>query len=751
MRKLLLSLLVVAVPLAFVGHRLATAPQSPEDALRDLVASTAPAALSTSHAQATPRNPGAPLAPTAQEAREAQIVWRLFSDPRFPYRPQPLDAAMSKQIFKRYLDALDADKLFFTQADLDRFAPIRTSLDVAIKAGQLQAPFSIFSTYLKRVDQRVAYAQQLLKHDFDFNAHETWAYDRKDAAWAADDKALDELWRKYVKNDVLRLKLAGKSPEQIRATLGKRYAQVATTAHLLNGEDVFQTFMDSWALSMDPHTDYMDPRTTANFNISMSLSLQGIGAVLQKQDDYVAIRQLMPGGPAMKSGRLKVGDRIVGVAQGDAGEMLDVVGWRIDDVVDKIRGPKGSKVRLEVLPGDASMDAKPVTIALVRDKIHLEEQAAKSRIIQTGTGTAQHKIGVIDLPTFYEDFEGRRKNDPNYASATRDVQKILVQFKAQKVEGVVMDLRDNGGGSLAEAIDLTGLFVGPGPVVQVRDSNGDVNVQSDDIGRAAWSGPLAVLVNRGSASATEIFAAAIQDYGRGLILGENTFGKGSVQNLIDLNRVTRSNPPQFGQVKLTIEQFFRINGASTQIKGVVPDIAFPASPNAKDFGESTYDNALPYTQIKAASYRVLDHFAPIIPRLIALHDARVQANGDREYQWLMQDYAEYREQADKKTLSLNLAERTAERDKDAAKRKEREAERKKYGLESSLSRADDGLDAGERNIADEARREQEAKDRISPLAREAAAILGDAIDLLAADPHLEQAVLSGRAHGAWAN
>jgi len=749
MRKLMLLPLALVIPLILVGHSLTTAPKSYEDNLHDLIASTAPAALAT-HGTAAPRNNASVgLAPTAQEGHEAWIVYRLLSDSRAHYRPQPLDDAMSAQIFKRYLDALDGDKLFFTQSDLNRFAPYKTTLDDAIKAEQLQPAFDVFAVYLKRVDRRVAFARELVKHDFDFNTKETWAYDRKDAPWAADDKALDDLWRKYVKNDVLRLKLAGKKPDEIRKTLDKRYSEIAERAHLMNGEDVFQTFLDSYALSLDPHTDYMDPRTTQNFNISMSLSLEGIGAVLQKQDDYVAIRSLMPGGPAMKSGKLKVGDRIVAVGQGASGEMVDVMNWRIDDVVDKIRGAKGTKVRLDVLPGDAPMDAKPFSISLERDKIHIEEQAAKSHVIETGTGAAKHRIGVIDLPTFYEDFEGRRKNDPNYASATRDVAKILAQFKAQKVDGVVMDLRDNGGGSLDEAIDLTGLFVGAGPVVQVRDSDGDVDVKSDDQSHAAWTGPFAVLVNRGSASASEIFAAAIQDYGRGLILGENTFGKGTVQNLIDLNRVTRSETPQYGQVKLTVEQFFRVNGGSTQHKGVVPDIAFQSSMDGKEYGESTYDNALPYTQINAAGYHLLNHFASLVPRLVSLHDARVKS--DHEYQWLMQDYAEFREQTDKKMVSLNLADRTTERDKDTNKRKERDAERKKYGLDADISRADDGLDAGERNIADEARREKEAKERIHPLQREAAAILGDAIDLLGSDAQLAQAVLPEHAHGAWSN
>jgi carboxyl-terminal processing protease len=749
MRKLLLLPLVLIVPLVIAGHSLTSGALAPSPAPQNLIASNSPAALA-SNAGTQQDKSAVTLAPTPEEARAARLTYGLLSDSQFHYRPLPLDAAMSAQIFKRYLDDLDADKMFFTAADIKRFEPYRTTLDVAIKSERLQPAFDIFAVYLKRIDERVAFARELLKHDFDFSGKDTWAYDRKDVPWAADTAALDDLWHKSVKNDVLRLKLAGQKPEEIRKTLDKRYAQLASRAHSLTGEDVFQTFLDSYAMSLDPHTNYMDPRTTENFNISMRLSLQGIGAVLQKQDDYVAIRSMVPGGPAASSGKIKVGDRITAVGQGATGPMEDVVGWRIDDVVDKIRGDKDTKVRLDVLPGDAGVDAKPITITIVRKEVRLEEQAAKSKIIQTGIGAAKHTIGIIELPTFYEDFEGRRKNDPDYASATRDVAKILAQFKTQKVDGVVVDLRDNGGGSLTEAIDLTGLFVGPGPVVQVREAGGHVDVQDDDGSHATWTGPLAVLVNRGSASASEIFAAAIQDYGRGLIVGENTFGKGTVQNLIDLDRVPHPENQHYGQVKLTVAEFFRVNGGSTQHKGVVPDIAFPASLDGKDYGESTYDNALPYSEIKSADYHSLSRFANLVPRLVALFDER--AKTDQEFQWWLQDYAEYREQADKKVLSLNLADRTAERDRDEAKRKLRDAERKKAGLEvPDDERADDGLQADERNIAEEAKLEKEAKDRISPLQRETAAILGDAIDLLNSDTKLAQAVLPEHAHGAWAN
>ena len=746
MRKILLLSLVLIVPLVFVGKSL-TATNTPQP--QYLIASNAPAALASAHAQRSDSHSrNVTLAPTATEGRAARLVYGLLSDSAFHYRPQPLDDAMSAQIFKRYLDNLDGGKMYLTQADVDRFAPYKTTLDDAIKSEQLQPAFDIFALYLKRVDERTAFARSLLKHDFDFSTNEVWAYDRKDVPWSKDTAALDDQWRKSVKNDVLRLKLAGKNMAEIRKTLDKRYSGISKRAHLLTGEDVFQTFLDSYAMSLDPHTNYMDPRTTANFKISMSLSLQGIGAVLQKQDDYVVVRSMVPGGPAISSGKIRIGDRIVGVGQGASGPIEDVVGWRIDDVVDKIRGDKNTKVRLEVLPANVGEDAKPTLVAIVRQKIRLEDQAATSKIIETGTGALKHKIGVIDLPTFYEDFEGHRVNDPNYASASHDVAKILTKFKTEKVDGVVVDLRDNGGGSLDEAIALTGLFVGSGPVVQVRQSGGRVNVQDDDANHALWTGPLEVLVNRGSASASEIFAAAIQDYGRGLIVGENTFGKGTVQNLIDLDRVTHSDGEQYGQVKLTIAQFFRVNGGSTQNKGVVPDLAFPASLDGKDYGESTYDNALPYSEIKAATYRPFNRFASLVPRLMPMHDAREKS--EREYRWWMQDYTEFRERIDKKTLSLNLAERTAERDHDEAQRKQRDIERKKAGLDiPDDDRPDDGLQADERNVAQEAKLEKEAKDRISPLQREAAAILGDAIDLLGADTKLAQQVLPAAAHGAW--
>jgi carboxyl-terminal processing protease len=478
----------------------------------------------------------------------------------------------------------------------------------------------------------------------------------------------------------------------------------------------------------------MNPRTTENFNISMRLSLEGIGAVLQRDDEeYTVIRSIVPGGPASLSGQLKVGDRIVGVGQGKAGAMVDVIGWRIDDVVDLIRGPKNSYVRLDVLPAEAGADGKHDLVTIARQKVKLEEQAAKRSILEIGEGATARRIGVITLPTFYQDFEGRRRDEADYRSATRDVQKLMSELEQEKVDGLLIDLRDNGGGSLTEAIELTGLFIDRGPVVQVKDARRSVDVESDENPGTAWDGPLAVLVNRSSASASEIFAAAIQDYGRGLIIGEPTFGKGTVQNLIDLDLFARGEGPGLGQLKMTIAQFFRIDGGSTQHKGVVPDVKFPVTLDATDYGESAYDNALPWAQIAAANYRSEADFAPLLPLLQRQHETRAAA--DQEFRWWSEDVAEYRQQRAQKTISLNEAARRVERDRLDTRRKEREAERKAAGLAQAEApeSVDDGLQADERDPVAEAAREKLAEERPDALLREAAHVLTDAIQVLSTD------------------
>lgn len=694
------------------------------------------------------------VAPNTDQSNTSKLVYGLLSDSRYAYRPRPLDDALSQEVFKRYFEALDGGKQFFTAADVARFAPYKTKMDDAIRSGDLAPAYEIFAVYKQRVGQRVAYARALLKQDFDFTGSQRWEYDREDAPWAADGKELDAIWKKSVMNDWLRLKLAGKKPDDIRKTLDKRYANLQRSINELKTEDVFQTFLNAYTGAIDPHTDYFTPRTAENFNQSMSLSLEGIGAVLQRQDDLVAVREIVPGGPADLSGKLKVGDRIVAVGQGKSGPMTDVIGWRIDDVVAQIRGKKDTQVRIEYIPVEAGIDGKHAQVTITRQKVKLEEQAAKAETITlpASAGEPARRIGVIKLPAFYQDFEGRRRNPNDFNSATRDIAKLLAQFKTQGVDGVVMDLRNNGGGSLDEAVELTGLFIDKGAVVQVRESGGRVTVNSDRKTGVAWDGPLAVLINRASASASEIFAGAIQDYGRGLVIGETSFGKGTVQNMVDLDRWPANEAPRFGSVKLTIAQFFRVAGGSTQHKGVVPDIAFPVSVDASEYGESTYDNALPWTRIAAVPHLQYGNFAPLLPRLEALHAAR--AAKDREFQWWSEDVAQFRAEAAKKYVSLNEAERRAERDRQEAQRKQRQAERKALGLALdplAEDLADDGLGASERDIVKDAQREKLADKRPDPLLRESAAILGDAIEILGQDRKLSAQVLpDSPGPGRWA-
>ncbi len=696
-----------------------------------------------------------PAAPTLEQVTTSKLVYGLLSDSRYAYRPRALDASMSQEIFDQYLKALDGGKLFFTAADIARFEQFKPTMGENVRSGNLEPAYTIFSVYRQRVAERVAMARDLLKQDiFDFTGSDRWEYDREDAPWARDDAELDQLWRQSVRNDWLRLKLAGKKPDEIRKTLDRRYLNLGNSVAALTTEDAFSSFLNAYTATIDPHTDYLNPRAAKLFTQAMSLSLEGIGAQLQKQDDVVVIRELIAGGPAAMSGRFKPGDRIVGVGQGDSGPMEDVVGWRIDDVVDKIKGPKDTRVRLDVVPADATLDSKPVRITLTRARVRLEEQAAKSEVITLPSatpGSADKRIGVIKLPAFYQDFEGRRTRNGEYASATRDVARILQQFQADGIDGVVLDLRNNGGGSLNEAIELTGLFIDKGPVVQVRESGGRVSVESDRSAGTTWDGPLAVLVNRASASASEIVAGALQDYGRALVIGESTFGKGTVQNIVPLDRWPANEGDRFGQVKLTIAQFFLPGGSSTQNRGVVPDIAYPVSMDASEYGESTYDNALPWRQIAAAPHVRYGNFASLLPRLSTLHDTRVAR--DREFQWWAEDVAEFRAEREKKSVTLNEAERRAERDRLEARRVARQEERKRLGLDLdplAERSSDDGLNAAERDIVEDAAREKAAEKRPDPLLRESAAILADALRLLKDDRKLAGQVLpEATTPGSW--
>lgn len=685
--------------------------------------------LAASLAGAKPAAPPSQLSPSPEQGKTAMFAMYTLS--RVHYRSLPLDDALSLKIYQAYLEAIDGDKLFFTQADLDEFSVYEDKMDDAIRNQDLEAPFKIFNRYVERVAERTAHARAQLQQGFDFKVDEEYEFSRGDAQWAADGSELDDLWRRRVKNDWLRLRLAGKHDTETVETLDKRYQRFEERIGEIDSEDVFQTFLNAYAMAIEPHTNYMAPRSADAFEITMSLSLEGIGATLQREDEHTVIRSVVTGSPAERNG-LKAGDRILAVGQGGDGPMVDVIGWRLDDTVKLIRGPKDSTVRLDVVPVEASIDSRPNRIAIVRKKVQLEEQAAKKRVLEVGDGESQRRIGIIELPTFYQDFEGRRRGEADYRSATRDVAKLLEELKTDNVDGVVLDLRNNGGGSLAEATELTGLFIDQGPVVQVKNAQGRVEIERDRKPGRAWDGPLAVIVNRVSASASEIFAAAIQDYGRGLVVGEPTYGKGTVQNLISLDQLSGRSESRHGQLKFTVAQFFRINGSSTQIKGVVPDIEFPVTVEAQDYGESVYDNALPWARIDPADYVAVADLSPILPQLNANHQARVL--DDAEFIFWQEDIEHMREQRARTRISLLESERRVERDTQEARRKARTARREQIGLARDLAveqARDDGLQADERSVIEALEREQQVSDEDRPdvLLTEAARILGDAIAL----------------------
>lgn len=677
------------------------------------------------------------LTPAAQEAKAARLAADLLS--RYHYKAVPLDDALSGKVFDQYLKSLDPEKLYFLQSDVDRLAVDRTRLDDAILTEDLRAPFAIFNLYERRAVERMAFARSLLPKGFDFERDETLMIDRKDQPWPATEAESLDLWRKRVKNDWLRLKLAGQDDAASRKVLDKRYDSAAKRLDKVSSADTFQAFMNAYTTAIEPHTNYLGPRAAENFNIAMRLSLVGIGAVLTEIDGYITIRELVAGGPAMVSGQLKVGDRIVGVGQGAAGAMEDVVGWRLDDTVALIRGAVASTVRLDILPADSGPDAPSKTVVLVRNTIKVQDSAAKAKVYSVATGEGKRRVGVITLPSFYEDAGALRRGDKDYRSAARDVASLLQELKAQKVEGVLMDLRDNGGGSLREAVELTGLFVGKVPVVQTRDAKGDITVARNVNTDPAWNGPLAVLINRGSASASEIFAAAVQDYGRGLVIGEPSFGKGTVQTVASLDRIAKSTTPVFGDLKMTVAQFFRVNGGTTQLHGVTPDIRYPPTGDDTRFGESSYGNALPWTRIKAVDHAAVGDMTTQLPHLLAWHEGRVRRNPD--YQGLLQDLAKAQELRKNNVISLN----------EGVRRKERAASQKRLaamlgdaetGAESAL--ADDGLQFNERKLDKDlaAKKTREAVNDV--LLNEAINILSDSVALKAGKSQMTASALSTR-------
>ena len=540
---------------------------------------------------------------------------------RHHYNKPPLDDARSAKIYDSYIKLLDPARSYFTADDIAEFEPWRLQFDDFLKEGQLEPGFTIYQRHLERLIQRIEYALSLLENidSLDFTIDEELEIDRETASWARDRAELDDLWRKRVKDEVLRLKIAGKEPAAIQELLTKRYRNQLTRLNQTRSEDIFQAYINAFAQTYDPHTSYLSPDNAENFDINMSLSLEGIGAVLQSDNEMVKIVRLVPAGPAEKSKQLVPADRIVGVAQGND-EMVDVIGWRLDEVVKLIRGPKGSKVRLEIIPAsNAPNDQTSRIVTLTREAVKLEEQAAKKSVLNLEHEGRSYKLGVIEIPAFYLDFKAYRAGDPNYKSTTRDVKKLLTELKQEKVDGVVIDLRNNGGGSLQEATELTGLFIEQGPTVLVRNSDGRVDVLADENPGAYYTGPMAVLVNRLSASASEIFAGAMQDYHRALIIGVQTFGKGTVQSIQPLNH---------GELKLTLAKFYRVSGQSTQHQGVVPDILYPSDVDVDEIGESALPEAMPWDRIHPAIRPELDPFKPFLAELKARHDQRAAQNPD---------------------------------------------------------------------------------------------------------------------------
>ena len=608
------------------------------------------------------------LAPTAQQTFLDQTIAKLLS--QHHYRQSKLDDQLSSVVLDVYLDDLDPGRVYFLASDVAGFERYRNALDDALKSGDLQPAYHIFNTYLSRLAERTQYVQSLLGQEFQFNVDESLNVDRKNAPWPKTSAELDEIWRKRVKHEMLTLILSGKDQAAARDLLSKRYENRLRQALQSTTDDVFQLYMNAVAQAFDPHTAYFSPRNTENFNIQMRLSLEGIGCVLRMDEEQVTVVELVTGGPADLSQQLKAGDRIVAVAQGDKGPWVDVVGWRVDDVVDRIRGQRGTVVRLKVLPGKAGASAMEKTVRLVRDTIKLEKQAAKSEIKKLpGPNGRELRIGVITIPAFYSDFDAARRGDPNYRSTTRDVRRLLGDLRG-KIDGLLLDLRENGGGSLQEAVDLTGLFIGEGPVVQVRNTGkNEPEVESDSEPGRAYDGPLAVLVDHASASASEIFAGAIQDYGRGVVIGDPTFGKGTVQTLIDLNRLTRAKEPQ-GQIKLTIAKFYRVNGSSTQHRGVRPDISIPSAMDSEEVGESAQKNALPWDEIAPTRYRGDRTLTGLIPELAQRHLTRVAS--DANYQVFLSDLDFTRQQREKTTVSLLESQRRIERDRIETWQRERE-------------------------------------------------------------------------------
>jgi carboxyl-terminal processing protease len=615
--------------------------------------------------------PGA-LAPTDAQKSTARKVGRILEEAH--YSRAPIDKKMSEQVFNRYLDFLDGQRSYFLASDIADFQQYKFKFDDMIRTGDVEPAFAIFARFQQRNRERVQQAINLLKTEPDWTVNESFEFDRAKSPWPTTDAEINDLWRKRVKNDSLSLLLTGKQWPEASDILKKRYERVAKRIDQVTPEDVFANLMNAYARSFDPHSSYFSPRDSEEYRIQMSLNYEGIGASLQLIDDYVTIMNVIEGGPAAVAATLNTNDRITGVAQGKEGEVKDVIGWRLDDVVQLIRGKAGTTVRLQVLPAGAAPGSTEKMLEFVRNKVTLEAQAAHKEVKNIVRDGKTLKVGVITVPGFYQDIAAQNAGDQNYRSTTRDVQRLLNELKTENVQGIVLDLRGDGGGYLPEATALTGLFIDHGPVVQLKDTAGRLEVLDDPQPTAAYNGPLAVLVDRFSASASEIFAGAIQDYHRGIILGQRTFGKGTVQNLVPLDRW--SQKPVSGQLTVTIGKFYRVTGESTQHRGVDPDVPLPSPIDMKEIGESALEAALPWDRIAGVPFQASAGAVSTLPVSTLMSDEDVRAQKDPDYRWLVSDIAAIDTVREQKSLSLNLKARREERTRMEKERLDRENSRR---------------------------------------------------------------------------
>ena len=592
------------------------------------------------------------IRPTAAHARSARAVVELMS--RYHYRKAPLDDELGSRVLDRYIDVLDPSHSVFLAGDIADFDLHRTGVDDALRRGRLDLAFEVFNRYRLRMGSRARLAAELAAHDFDFARDEELELDRSSSPWPRSSVAVDDYWRRRVKNDILDLELAGHEPETIPESLRARYSRMARRVRQIDADDVVQYFLNAYTQSIDPHSAYFSPRRSENFRIRMSLSLEGIGAALQTEGEHTVVRRIIAGGPADRSGELQVDDRIIGVRQDDEDEMTDIVSWRLEDVVNIIRGPKGSTVHLRILPAGTTPGA-PRTLSLVRDRIDLDDQSASRRILETqASDDSPTRIGVIDIPSFYLDIAGRAAGREDYRSTSRDVRRLIEELRAEGIDGLVVDLRDNQGGALDEALLVAGLFIETGPIVQIRRSSGRAQVKRDDDPAVAWEGPLGVLVNRSSASASEILAGAIQDYGRGIVIGTRTYGKGTVQNLVDLPAYGGT-----GRLKLTVSQYFRVNGEGVQRRGIEPDVDFESVTGEAHAGEGELENALPWAQVRAAArWRGSNRHQDAIAAVREWSRERLFA--EEPFRILREESEHRRRWAEASAVSLNRKQREAE-------------------------------------------------------------------------------------------